>query len=218
MLRPTSTTGLSVLVNIEAKPTNTTAHTRVQTLARLSTWLSLPGVRRRRWYRSLTVEVDSEFNEEDRVLMAAARIPAMSRPDSPVGSSLTMKYGNSSSSLLRPSCWGSAPRKNDHSMLPMNRNSANCSMTTNPLAISAFWLSRRSRHASSRCTMSWSAPWEAIANTAPPTTAVMNAYWLVTGDEVKSSSSNLPSAAVVASQSPGSRVARIAPAAMAPPT
>ena len=70
------------------------------------------------------------------------------------------------------------PSKNAASATPMVRKSANCAMTTTPLPTRAFCASRSPRQASRRCTMSWSAPWLAIARNAPPMTPAHSVYGL----------------------------------------
>src|SRR5690625_5448589 len=58
--------------------------------------------------------------------------------------------------------------KKPHSAITTNSKIANCTSTTTPEAMIAFCASTLERQASRRWTTSWSEPWEAIANTAPP--------------------------------------------------
>ena len=59
-------------------------------------------------------------------------------------------------------------RSSAHRPMPTNRNSAICTNTTMPLPMIARCASRRFFDDSRRCTMSWSAPCDAIDRNAPP--------------------------------------------------
>ncbi len=131
---------------------------------------SLSGLRRSFATTSVTVEELSADSEEDRVDIAAARIPASSSPDSPVGISSTMNRGKISSSRVRPSSAGAVAPYQPHSASPTSRKTPNCTVTITPETMIAFCASTFDRQASRRWTTSWSEPWEAIANTAPPST------------------------------------------------
>ncbi len=83
------------------------------------------------------------------------------------------------SELDRPSSENDLPWLYDHSSAPTSENAANWMTTKTPEAIMAFWPSRSVRVASTRCTMSWSEPWLAMAKMAPPMMAVGRANGLV---------------------------------------
>ena len=88
-----------------------------------------------------------------------------------------------------------------------------------PEPIIAFCESRSERVARTRCTISWSEPWLAIAKIAPPMMAVGRAKGLVrmwAREKLGSNTWNLPAAAAAAKPSPptvadSTMIARTAP-------
>ncbi|CAM5293054.1 hypothetical protein STENM36S_00849 [Streptomyces tendae] len=83
------------------------------------------------------------------------------------------------SELDRPSSEKDLPSLYDHSSAPTREKAANWTVTKTPEAIMAFWPSRRVFVASTRWTISWSEPCEAMAKIAPPMMAVGRANGLV---------------------------------------
>ena len=101
--------------------------------------------------------------DEEIVLIAAARIPAITRPRSPLGRCSSTKRPKISFDgvVAGASCAAQIA-------VPTNRKSRNCPMTTTPDPISATRASRSERVARSRCTIRWSVPCEAAESRAPP--------------------------------------------------
>ena len=75
----------------------------------------------------------------------------------------------------------------------------------NPLVTIAFWLSRRLRHVSRRCTRSWSVPWLALVRNVPPITPAQKVNGTV-GSHVNENTCSFPAAdaaCAIACQPPG---------------
>jgi hypothetical protein len=85
-----------------------------------------------------------------------------------------------------------------HSSAPTRENSPNCTPIATAEPIIALRPSGRERHESTRCAMSWSEPCEPMVSSAPPTTAVTNAYGLVRIGFEKSNTVNFPASPAAA--------------------
>ena len=122
--------------------------------------------------------------------------------------------------MARPRSWKDRPWLKDHSSAPTRENAANWMSTKIPEPIIAFCESRSERVASTRCTISWSEPWLAIAKIAPPMIAVGSANGLVRMCAIEkfgSNTWNLPAAAAAANPSAPTDADNTMIASTAPP-
>ena len=106
--------------------------------------------------------------------MAAASTAATTSPTTPTGRNVTM-YSPNTWSFGVPGGTDMTPTPlRAYNPTPMSRNRANWANTTNPLATSASRACPSDFAERYRWTMSWSAPCEAMVNTAPPITPAHN--------------------------------------------